>query len=71
MLEPNDATGVTLPDGGANACASADAWNRVVDANGTHTLKLTSEAHTGLKIPSSQIARGGIRLLRPGGGHRR
>jgi len=67
MLEPNDATGVTLPDGGANACASADAWNCVVDANGTHTLKLTSEAHTGLKIPSSQIVRGGIRLL-PGQG---
>jgi hypothetical protein len=67
MLEPNDATGVTLPGDTANACASANAWNCVVDANGTHTLKLTSEAHTGLKIPSSQIAHGGLRLL-PGQG---
>jgi hypothetical protein len=62
-LEPNDATGVTLPNDAANACASVNAWNCVVDADGTHTLKLTSEVHSGLKIPSSQIARGGITLL--------
>lgn len=67
MLEPNDATGVTLPGGGVNACASANAWNCVVDVDGAHTLKLTSEAHTGLKIPSSQIAHGGLMLL-PGQG---
>ena len=35
--------------------------------NGTHLLNLTSEAKTGLKIPASQIARGGITLL-PGQG---
>jgi hypothetical protein len=42
MLEPNDATGVTLPGGVANACASVNAWNCVVDAAGAHTLKLSS-----------------------------
>jgi hypothetical protein len=67
MLEPNNATGVTLPGGGANACTAVNAWNCVVDADGAHMLKLTSEAHTGLKIPSGQIAHGGLRLL-PGQG---
>jgi hypothetical protein len=68
FLEPNNAnaSGVTLVgENTSNACAPA--WNCVVDANGTHTLKLTSEAKTGLKIPSSQIAHGGIRL-KPGQG---
>jgi len=67
FLEPNNASGVTLPNSGTNACDSVSSWNCVVDTNGTHPLQLTSEAHTGLKIPSSQIARGGIRLL-PGQG---
>ena len=67
FLEPNSASGVTLPNSSTNACDSVGAWNCVVDTNGTHPLQLTSEAHTGLKIPSSQIARGGIRLL-PGQG---
>ena len=67
FLESNNASGVTLPNGGANACDSVGAWNCVVDTNGTHRLQMTSEARTGLKIPSSQIARGGIRLL-PGQG---
>jgi hypothetical protein len=61
-LEPNKATGVTLPVGENNACASVNGWNCVVDTNGTHTLQLTSEAQTGLKIPASQIAHGGISL---------
>ena len=60
FLESNNASGVTLPSGGANACDSVGAWNCVVDTNGTHRLQMTSEARTGLKIPSSQIARGGI-----------
>lgn len=66
-LEPNNASDVTLPGGAANACQSAGGWNCVVDTNGTHPLQLTSEAKTGLKIPASQIAHGGIRLL-PGQG---
>jgi len=66
-LEANDASGVTLPGSESNACDSVGGWNCVVDTNGTHPLQLTSEAQTGLKIPASQIARGGITLL-PGQG---
>jgi Domain of unknown function (DUF4382) len=61
-LEPNKATSVTLQNGESNACESVGGWNCVVDTNGTHTLQLTSEAQTGLKIPASQIAHGGISL---------
>lgn len=66
-LEANNAGGVTLPGSETNACDSVGGWNCVVDNNGTHPLQLTSEARTGLKIPASQIARGGITLL-PGQG---
>lgn len=49
-----------------NACASVSANNCVnVDMNGTTTLKpllLSSEAQTGIKIPSGQITGGGISL---------
>ncbi|HZO81604.1 MAG TPA: DUF4382 domain-containing protein [Candidatus Binataceae bacterium] len=66
FLAPNNASGLTLlAPNTVNACDSVKAWNCVVDGNGTHVLKLTSEARTGLKIPSSQIAHGGL-TLKPG-----
>jgi Domain of unknown function (DUF4382) len=62
FLEPNNAnvSDVQLINTTTNACGSA--WNCVVDSNGTHTLKLNSEAKTGLKIPPGQIAHGGLRI---------
>jgi hypothetical protein len=48
----------TLPQG-QNACAGVNAANCVVlKSGGTHALQLSSEARTGLKIPSGQIAGG-------------
>lgn len=45
-----------------NACASAGSANCVVLSadNSVHTLQLSSEAQTGIKIPSGQIASGGF-----------
>ncbi|PYV14750.1 MAG: hypothetical protein DMG21_17205 [Acidobacteria bacterium] len=42
-----------------NNCGTGNGWNCVVDnATGPHELTLPSEAQTGLKIPSGQIAGG-------------
>lgn len=41
-----------------NNCGSGNGWNCVVDGSGQHELQLSSEAQTGLKIPSGQIAGG-------------
>src|SRR5260370_26920939 len=47
--------------GGADACGSQA--NCVVLAdNSVHTLLLSSEAKTGLKVPSGQIANGGFNI---------
>jgi hypothetical protein len=47
-----------------NACASAGSTNCVVLSadNSVHELQLSSEAQTGLKIPSGQIASGGFKI---------
>jgi hypothetical protein len=47
-----------------NACASAGTTNCVVlsAGNSVHALQLSSEAQTGLKIPSGQIASGGFKI---------
>ena len=47
-----------------NACAAASSTNCVVLTadNSVHTLQLSSEAQTGLKIPSGQIASGGFNI---------
>lgn len=47
-----------------NACASAGSTNCVVLTadNSVHALQLSSEAQTGLKIPSGQIASGGFNI---------
>jgi len=54
------------PSGSApanNACASlGSVFNCVVDGAGTHTLNLSSEANTGLKIPPGQVMGGPIHV---------
>jgi hypothetical protein len=58
--------GNAVPSGAApasNACASLGAvFNCVVDGTGPHTLDLSSEANTGLKIPPGQIMGGPIHV---------
>lgn len=56
MLAPNSASVSN------NACASAGTANCVVLTadNSVHALQLSSEAQTGIKIPSGQIASGGF-----------
>lgn len=58
MLAPNSASVSN------NACASASSANCVVLTadNSVHALQLSSEAQTGLKIPSGQIASGGFNI---------
>ena len=47
----------------SNACASlGNVFNCVVDSNGAHTLDLSSEATTGLKIPPGQIMGGPLHV---------
>ncbi|OLC97106.1 MAG: hypothetical protein AUH86_08270 [Acidobacteria bacterium 13_1_40CM_4_58_4] len=46
-----------------NACSSlGNIFNCVVDTTGTHTLDLSSEANTGLKIPPGQVMGGPIHV---------
>src|SRR6266568_160929 len=57
----------TAPSGptpSTNNCSSlgSDIFNCVVDTAGTHTLNLSSEANTGLKIPPGQIMGGPIHV---------
>lgn len=65
FLEPNkaDPSNVTLI-GAVTTNQCAPAWNCVVDSSSSnpHTLKLSSEARTGIKIPPGQIAHGGLRI---------
>ena len=47
----------------ANACASlGNVFNCVKDSSGLHTLDLSSEANTGLKIPPGQIMGGPLHV---------
>src|SRR5258708_38309030 len=52
------------PTPSTNNCSSlgSDIFNCVVDTAGTHTLNLSSEANTGLKIPPGQIMGGPIHV---------
>lgn len=58
MLAPNSASV------SSNACASAGSANCVVLTadDSVHALQLSSEAQTGIKIPSGQIASGGFNI---------
>jgi hypothetical protein len=53
----------TGPVPSTNNCSSlGNVFNCVVDSSGTHTLELTSEANTGLKIPPGQIMGGPLHV---------
>jgi hypothetical protein len=53
----------TGPVPATNACSSlGNVFNCVVDNSGTHTLDLSSEANTGLKIPPGQIMGGPLHV---------
>jgi hypothetical protein len=53
----------TGPVPSTNNCASlGNVFNCVVDSSGTHTLDLSSEAQTGLKIPPGQIMGGPLHV---------
>jgi hypothetical protein len=71
MLVANNATNVNLnaPSNGeptSNQCSSVNAWNCVVTGSGTSAvttaLDLSSEAQTGIKIPSGQVIGGPIHV---------
>ena len=58
LLSNNPPSGTASPN--PNNCAAANGFNCVVTSNGTQILQLSSEAQTGIKIPSGQIAGGGL-----------
>jgi Domain of unknown function (DUF4382) len=61
ILLANAATSGAVPPN--NACSSlGNVFNCVVDGSGTHTLDLSSEATTGLKIPPGQIMGGPLHV---------
>src|SRR5712664_2645787 len=64
ILLANAAPSGPAPSNDSNACfkqLGGDVFNCVVDTSGTaHTLNLSSEANTGLKIPPGQIMGGPI-----------
>src|SRR6266404_3001664 len=66
ILLANAAPSGPAPSNDSNACfkqLGGDVFNCVVDASGTaHTLNLSSEANTGLKIPPGQIMGGPIHV---------
>jgi hypothetical protein len=65
ILLANAAPSGPAPSTGSNACfkqLGGDVFNCVVDSSGTHTLNLSSEANTGLKIPPGQIMGGPIHV---------
>jgi hypothetical protein len=65
ILLANAAPSGPAPSTDTNACfkqLGGDVFNCVVDASGTHTLNLSSEANTGLKIPPGQIMGGPIHV---------
>ncbi len=55
ILASNTAAGVS-----GNACGSANNCVVLAADNSVHTLQLSSEAQTGIKIPAGQIASGGF-----------
>ena len=56
LLANNSSTGPS-----SNACGNGNGWNCVVPTSGSPTeLQLSSQAQTGIKIPASQIANGGL-----------
>jgi hypothetical protein len=57
ILAANSATGIS-----GNACGSATNCVVLASDNSVHTLQLSSEAQTGIKIPSGQIASGGFNI---------
>lgn len=57
ILASNSATGIS-----GNACGSAANCVVLTSDNSVHTLQLSSEAQTGIKIPSGQIASGGFTI---------
>src|SRR6266568_227482 len=66
ILLANAAPSGPAPSNDSNACfkqLGGDVFNCVVDTSGTaHTLDLSSEANTGLKIPPGQIMSGPIHV---------
>jgi len=65
ILLANAAPSGAAPSTGSNACfkqLGGDVFNCVVNSTGTHTLNLSSEANTGLKIPPGQIMGGPIHV---------
>lgn len=65
ILLANAAPSGPAPSTDSNACfkqLGGDVFNCIVDSNGTHTLNLSSEANTGLKIPPGQIMGGPIHV---------
>jgi len=65
ILLANAAPSGPAPSTDSNACfkqLGGDVFNCVVDTGGTHTLNLSSEANTGLKIPPGQIMGGPIHV---------
>jgi len=65
ILLANAAPSGPTPSANSNACfkqLGGDVFNCVVDSSGTHTLNLSSQANTGLKIPPGQIMGGPIRV---------
>src|SRR5438445_247149 len=76
ILLANAAPSGPAPSNDSNACfkqLGGDVFNCVMDTSGTaHTLDLSSEANTGLKVPPGQIVGGPIHVaagqsvLRPG-----
>jgi Domain of unknown function (DUF4382) len=65
ILLANAAPSGPAPSTDSNACfkqLGGEVFNCVVDSSGTHTLNLSSEANTGLKIPPGQIMGGPIHV---------
>src|SRR5229473_2661409 len=65
ILLANAAPSGPAPSTDSNACfkqLGGDVFNCVVDTGGTHTLNLSGEANTGLKIPPGQIMGGPIHV---------
>ncbi len=65
ILLANAAPSGPAPSTDSNACfkqLGGDVFNCVVDSSGTHTLDLSSELNTGLKIPPGQIMGGPVHV---------
>ncbi len=57
LLSNNPASGAATP--ASNACGS-HGWNCVISGSTTTELQLSSQVQTGIKIPSTNIMRGGL-----------